>query len=448
MEALDHGDSQGRVGRALAAIGAPAIPALSARLGDEGAPRPLRLLIPRILKQIPSKDAFDALAEHRRTPDGHVRLRVLSAMGALREKLALPPLPLREVERLVLEEARGAYGLMASWEGARPHYGTPLFQDSVALSLKRYRRRILRVLELRYPRPEVALVLRHLENPSRSAMALETLDTLLDARLKSAVLPLMEDLPAPKLLERAGGLAQRGKEPLLFLAYRCAHPEPYYAFAALTAASERGEPGVLPEVRAALVRAEALVREGAVIAVARLAPKEEAAELLKCVSRDPAPAVASRANAIVSGTEVPMYSTVEKILFLMSVPIFDKLTGEDLAPLAQAAEVESHLGGSRIVKEGDVGDALYVVLRGRVRIEKGGQALAELGPRDTFGEMAVLDATARSADAVALDDTEVMKIGSEDFYDILHDQADIAEGVIKVLTRRLREADAKLGEKP
>ena len=445
MEALERESTRGRVGKALAAIGTPAVPALSARLGDQSTPRPIKLFIPRILKQIPSREAFEALAEHTAQPDGHVRLRVFSAMGSLRERLGLQPLALREVERLASEEVDGAFRLLGSWVKARASYGTPLLGDSVALSLRRYRRRLLRILELRYARAEVALVMRNLENSGRSAMAIETLDTLLDARLKPQILPLMEDLPAERLIEHAGGRRERGQEPLIFLAARCVHPEPYCAFAALTAAAEHGEAGVLPEARGALGSADALVREGAAIAVGKLAPKGELDDMLTPVLADPAPVVAVRARAILSGTEEPMYSTVEKILFLMSVPIFDKLSGEDLAPIAQAAEVESHSKGARIVKEGDVGDSLYVVLRGLVRIEKRGQVLAELGPKATFGEMAVLDAAVRSADAVAQEDTEVLKIGSDEFYDILHEQSEIAEGVIKVLTRRLREADVRIG---
>ena len=141
-----------------------------------------------------------------------------------------------------------------------------------------------------------------------------------------------------------------------------------------------------------------------------------------------------------------MVTTEEKLLFLMSVPIFEKLPGEDLAPLARVTEVVTFRAGERIFREGEMGDALYVVMRGEVAIEKGGRRLAVLGPKEAFGEMAVLDASERSADALARSDCEALKIDSEAFYDILHEQPEIAEGILKVLTRRLREADAKLQE--
>jgi CRP-like cAMP-binding protein len=56
----------------------------------------------------------------------------------------------------------------------------------------------------------------------------------------------------------------------------------------------------------------------------------------------------------------------------------------------------------------------------------------------------VLDEMPRSATATALEETEILRIGSEEFYEILHEQVEIAEGVIRMLTRRLREADAAI----
>ena len=137
-----------------------------------------------------------------------------------------------------------------------------------------------------------------------------------------------------------------------------------------------------------------------------------------------------------------MYSTVEKILFLKSAPVFEHVSGEDLAALARVAEVETYGPGEAIFREGEMGDALFVIVRGRVRIESGGQLLATLDGGESCGETAVLDEVPRNASAIAAEPAEVLRIGSEEFYEILHEQVEIAEGVIRMLTRRLREADA------
>jgi CRP-like cAMP-binding protein len=58
--------------------------------------------------------------------------------------------------------------------------------------------------------------------------------------------------------------------------------------------------------------------------------------------------------------------------------------------------------------------------------------------------MAVLDNAPRAATMVALEETEVLRIGSEEFYEVLHEQVEIAEGVIRMLVSRLRTADERL----
>ena len=59
--------------------------------------------------------------------------------------------------------------------------------------------------------------------------------------------------------------------------------------------------------------------------------------------------------------------------------------------------------------------------------------------------MAVLDSSPRSATATAVEETEVLRIGSEEFYEVLHEQVEIAEGIIRLLSARLRDADSEIG---
>ena len=140
-----------------------------------------------------------------------------------------------------------------------------------------------------------------------------------------------------------------------------------------------------------------------------------------------------------------MYSTVEKVLFLKSAPVFERVSGEDLAPLARVAEVEIYSTGEPITREGETGDALYIIIRGRVTISVEGRLIATLGTGEAVGEMAVLDSSPRSATATAVEETEVLRIGSEEFYEVLHEQVEIAEGIIRLLSARLRDADSEIG---
>jgi CRP-like cAMP-binding protein len=135
-----------------------------------------------------------------------------------------------------------------------------------------------------------------------------------------------------------------------------------------------------------------------------------------------------------------MLSTVEKVLALKAVDLFTRLSGEDLAGIAVISRLVPFEPGETVFEEGELGDALYVVLEGKVRVHREERTVAEIGPAECFGEMALLDSAPRSASVTALVDTSCLRIDREDFSDILTEKPQIAQGVIRVLTRRLRGA--------
>ena len=138
-----------------------------------------------------------------------------------------------------------------------------------------------------------------------------------------------------------------------------------------------------------------------------------------------------------------MITTVEKVLFLKSIDLFRALPSEELAQIAEIAFEQPLAAGDCVFAEGEPGDALYLVALGSVKVHKGDKQLAILSVRDVFGEMAVLDSEPRSASVTVLKDAVLLKIDRDDFRDILNERPEIALGVIKVLSRRLREASRK-----
>jgi CRP-like cAMP-binding protein len=135
-----------------------------------------------------------------------------------------------------------------------------------------------------------------------------------------------------------------------------------------------------------------------------------------------------------------MITTVEKVLFLKSIDLFRGLPGEELATIAEIAEEQPFAAGDPVFAEGEPGDALYLIVEGAVKVHRGGEQLAQLGARDVFGEMAVLDSQPRSASVTVLKDAVLLKIGRDDFRDILQERPEIGMGIIQVLSRRLRPA--------
>ena len=100
--------------------------------------------------------------------------------------------------------------------------------------------------------------------------------------------------------------------------------------------------------------------------------------------------------------------------------------------------------GHAIVQQGQVGNGLYVVVSGAVRIAAGDADLARLGPGEFFGELAVIDQQPRTATAMAEEGTVCLALASWDLIALLERDSDLAMNLLRELAGRLRRADAQL----
>ena len=135
---------------------------------------------------------------------------------------------------------------------------------------------------------------------------------------------------------------------------------------------------------------------------------------------------------------------------LAQVPLFSQLGHRDLKRLAKGAVIRRFEKGHVIVKEGEQAVGFFLIVSGRAEVVKGAEGskprvLSTLGPGDFFGEMALLDGYLRSASVRALEDTECLVLSRWDFLAELRSSPYIAVQMLPVLSRRLREAEAKLG---
>ncbi len=135
---------------------------------------------------------------------------------------------------------------------------------------------------------------------------------------------------------------------------------------------------------------------------------------------------------------------------LRRVPLFHQLSEAELERVARAAREKSYPKHSVILFEDDPGDALYVVLRGQVKVvlvgEEGREViLSILKAGDFFGEMALIDDQPRSAHVIATEESHLLVLRREDFRQCLEESPRIALGLLQALSRRLRRADDKIG---
>lgn len=133
----------------------------------------------------------------------------------------------------------------------------------------------------------------------------------------------------------------------------------------------------------------------------------------------------------------------EKVLILKSLSLFHETPETVLSELAPLLEEIEYEQGAPVFKEGDIGDSMYVIYKGEVRIHKSGSTLAVLKEKEVFGELSLLDSESRSASATCQTDCFLFKIDQDPFYELLEARPEIARGLIRILCRRLRTQNEK-----
>jgi CRP/FNR family transcriptional regulator len=145
---------------------------------------------------------------------------------------------------------------------------------------------------------------------------------------------------------------------------------------------------------------------------------------------------------VAAGTESP-------VDLLRRVPLFSDLDAPDLERFSRVAIARAFPGGTRVFHEGDQSDACYIVRSGSFRVTRehsDGRAitLANLGPGDIFGELAMLDGEVRSASVEALGDGELLALPAIDVRALLARHPEITVKLIAALVRRLRAANERI----
>jgi len=143
-------------------------------------------------------------------------------------------------------------------------------------------------------------------------------------------------------------------------------------------------------------------------------------------------------------------TTTVSTTVLKSVPLFGSFPEDQLRALAAMVTRRSAPRGSAIMHEGDPTDSLYIVISGRLKVMMGEAdgkevILSIIGPGEFFGEMGLIDDSPRSASVIAIEPCELLSVTKRAFKKCLEENIALAMAVMRVVVRRLREADRKIG---
>jgi CRP/FNR family cyclic AMP-dependent transcriptional regulator len=134
---------------------------------------------------------------------------------------------------------------------------------------------------------------------------------------------------------------------------------------------------------------------------------------------------------------------------LRSVPLFASLDDEAAKDLRNLLSDKIVPQNTRLFRQGDKGDAMYLIESGRVRIsirdhDQQEVTLAELAQGDFFGEMSIIDGRQRSADAQVIEDARLAILSRDAFLSFVRTKPDVALEMLSALTDRLRRTDELL----
>jgi CRP-like cAMP-binding protein len=140
----------------------------------------------------------------------------------------------------------------------------------------------------------------------------------------------------------------------------------------------------------------------------------------------------------------------EEVEVLKKVPFFAKIDPAKLKLLAFTSERVSFKPDQFLCKQGDIGDAAFIILEGRADVlldtDDGPLTVASFGTNDIVGEIAILIDVPRTASVKATENVTTLKITKDLFFQMVSDFPDIAIEVMRVLAQRLERTNAQLRE--
>jgi ATP:ADP antiporter, AAA family len=445
LAVIERPDMRDGAGRALVAVGDPALPALEAacRLRSSLRGRLVsvyaRIGTPRSLQALAS-----ALGEGSAGVDGAILESLVRGgwkpQGEDRDRL----------RKRVLGEAEGAAWALAAAADLGAGEDVALLGRALAIELRARVSAALSLLALLFPGRAMIEVKRKYGygTGENRAAAIETLDNMLPRELRASVLPLLDDGGDADRLARIGALfpqerLSRADRIAEIAALPLARTHAWTKTCALALVAKPLPPGLERAIEDAVRGSDGMVREAAGAAAERLGLNCAALALDRS-----GPAMDFKSTIGVKMISPlhpqkrarPVLLTIEKVMILKSVALFADLPESMLADVAGAlAEAEVRAGG-RIVEQGTVGTAMYIIVSGAVSLTTGGKELASLGPRQVFGELAALDPSPRTATATATADTHLFRIEADVLYELMSDSTDFTRALVAALCRRLRDA--------
>ncbi len=141
-----------------------------------------------------------------------------------------------------------------------------------------------------------------------------------------------------------------------------------------------------------------------------------------------------------------MSHNLDRLEKIRAISIFAGCTNKELEEIDRLADEVEIEAGRTIIRQGELGQEFAMVVSGEADVVKNGKTIATVGPGGYFGEVALLDAVARSASVVAKTDMELQVIGRVGFNTLLDDLPQLSRSLLRGLARRITELNEAMEE--
>ncbi|RIV20458.1 Crp/Fnr family transcriptional regulator [Fibrisoma montanum] len=423
--------SDGTYGRtaanSLKAMGADVLPLLTRTV--EGSPdRLVAARIAGICEGIRTNHSRQLLIKLASQPSLAVRATALRALS----RFGRHPADDELFERLVDQEVALAHRLLHGSYGEDAE-----LTDTLDYELTLLLQRLFYALEQRHDRNVLDSVRIGVAHPSRErrANALERLDNLVPRPVYQTMQALIDDQPRAeriRLIDAALGPLHEEKAILPFIIEQ---GQTLFSDWTVSVALRRWTPGVSPASTILhYLDAIPLLRDSVVAAMQHLQTQQPRnfSDLLKRF-----PDLSSRfmSHSSAANSRIP---EIELIMVLKGTSLFAQTPENVLSSIAPIMNEVTYAEGQTVFNKGDLGSSMFVIYAGEIGIYDSGKQLARFKRGDFFGELALLDAEARSATAEALTDVRLLRIDQEDFYDLMEERGEVLRSIVRTLCQRIR----------
>jgi len=404
--------------KALVRAGDRALQPIGEVLRSDDFGREVKARSASICGRIGGEAAQALLVTHMGYSDQNVRRSVLTSLHQCGFKAT--GVNLVDVRRLLRQEISEVAWRLAVHADLESIESCQLLVRAVAYEADEARRRIFLLLSFVY---DSRTILRAEENLSCSsqqrAYALEVLETTLSGDLRRLVFPVLEwDRVQDRRTALGDAFPQEAVGPEDRLSEILSEEEkwisPWMQACALYALKEVSASASAAVAQAFFNDAEPLVRETALW-------------------------VAGETEHLAETSEGSlMLLTIERVLALRSVDLFSGVPEEVLAALAAVMEEHEFQAGDPIYEKGATGRAMFFIIDGSVKVHDGDRTFVELGEREFFGELTILDPAPHSATVSATEDVRLLGLDREALYELMADHPEVLRKIIHELCDRLR----------